>query len=80
MKREWSTVASVELSDVRGDALLYREYTLALLWPRSCPEWIDDDEVSRALRKCARENRLPWAIDDRDLFWSDDHDRPSFNL
>jgi hypothetical protein len=67
MANKWRTVASVDLSDVRGDALLYREYTLALIWPRSCPEWIDNDVVSRALRKCARENRLPWELE-----WDDE--------
>ncbi len=43
-----------------GDALLYREYTLGLIWPRSCPEFLDDDVVSYWLNKCAAENPLPW--------------------
>ena len=61
--RQWRRTTSRELSEVHGDAKLYREYTLALIWPRSCPEFIDDDTVSFYLRKCARENPLPWEID-----------------
>jgi hypothetical protein len=45
-----------------GDALLYREYTLAMIWPRQCPECIDDDEVSDWLNHCAATKRLPWEI------------------
>jgi hypothetical protein len=69
--RRWRRAGSRELSDVHGDAVLYRDLTLSLVWPRSCPEWIDDDTVSFHLRKCARENTLPWAIDDSCLFWSE---------
>lgn len=71
----WRTVARVDLSDMRGDALLYRELTLALIWPRQCPEWIDDDEVSRQLRKCAETETLPWSIPDECLKWSERHEQ-----
>jgi len=61
-KRKWKLESVVELSNCYGDDLLYREYTLALLWPRSCPEFLTTDEISYWLRKCARENELPWTI------------------
>jgi hypothetical protein len=60
---KWRIETRRDLSGVHGDALLYREYTLALIWPRSCPEYLDDDVVSFWLNKCARENRLPWELD-----------------
>lgn len=72
--RKWRTVALVELSDVHGDALLFREAVLSLQWPRSCPEFLTDEEVSIQLRKFSATFQPPWAIDDRDLFWSDDHE------
>jgi hypothetical protein len=62
--KRWHAVANVELSDVRGDALLYREFTLALIWPRSCPEFLTDDEVSYWLNRCAATETLPWLIPD----------------
>ena len=46
---------------------LYREYCLALMWPRTVPEYIPDSVVWAGLLDCAGEP-LPWAID-RELFW-----------
>jgi hypothetical protein len=60
MATKWQSAEVRELSGLSYDHRLYREYTLALIWPRSCPEFIDDDTVSRELRKCAANNRLPW--------------------
>jgi hypothetical protein len=60
MAKRWQSGEARDLSRLNLDARLYREYTLALIWPRSCPEFIDDDTVSRELRKCAANNRLPW--------------------
>ena len=59
--RRFVSQANVEIGPI-GDALIYREYTLALIWPRSCPEYIDDDEVSEWLRYCADTEELPWAM------------------
>ncbi len=59
----WIEGESVQLSGLSYDDWIYREYTLAGIWPRSCPEWIDTDEISRTLRECARNERLPWEID-----------------
>lgn len=56
---EWVERERVDLGP-QGDDLLYREYTLAMIWPRSAPEYIDDDVISFWLNKCARENKLPW--------------------
>jgi hypothetical protein len=48
------------------DVLLYREYALALIWPRSVPEYIPDGVVSAQLNECARREKLPWEIYDAD--------------
>ena len=53
-------VATHKIDATVGDALLYREYTLGLIWPRSCPDYLDDDVVSEWLNHCARTECLPW--------------------
>lgn len=58
--RKFEHKRTVEIDEPRGDALIYREYTLALIWPRSCPEYLDDDVVSQWLNHCAQTERLPW--------------------
>lgn len=66
----WHRVAAADVSHISRDDALYREYTLALIWMRRVPEWITTDEISHNLRKCARENELPWDIDPDDLYWT----------
>ncbi len=61
IKMTWASEQNVDLGP-SGDALLYREYTLALIWPRSCPEYLDDNIVSIELNKCAQKERLPWSL------------------
>lgn len=58
---KWRVQKRVELDGVRGDALLYREYTLAGIWPRSVPDYFDDDIVSEKLNECAETEILPWS-------------------
>ncbi|MGH9807698.1 MAG: hypothetical protein ACRD9W_10640 [Terriglobia bacterium] len=58
----WRVESEVAVGGPFGDALLYREFTLALIWPRSCPEYIEDDVISIELNKCAEQEVLPWAL------------------
>ena len=54
-----------EIGPIRDD-LIYREYTLALIWPRSCPDFLTDDEVSDWLNYVARTETLPWQLGSED--------------
>lgn len=65
----WETQSTGDLSGDIGDAALYREFSLAMVWPRSAPDCFDDDTISRELRECAATEPLPWSIDDDQLFW-----------
>jgi len=59
--RKWDDSECVTLDpDGSGDARLWREYSLALTWCRSCPEYLTNDEVSMWLRYCAHTEPLPW--------------------
>jgi hypothetical protein len=59
---------------LRWEARTWRAYALALIFPRSVPEYIDDETVSIQLRECEQAEPLPWSIPDECLYWSDDHD------
>lgn len=45
------------------EAAIWREYSLALIFPRLVPDWIDDETIGEKLRECAANNRLPWQLD-----------------
>ena len=57
---------------------LYREYTLALVWMRRVPEYIDDSTVAYHLLKCGETESLPWEIADEDFddLWRTKNDIP----
>jgi hypothetical protein len=58
---------SGDAAELRADRfVLYREFALSGIWPRSCPEYIPDSVVTEKLRECARTERLPWSLDDDD--------------
>jgi hypothetical protein len=81
-KSNWRTGTAGELQvyppfqntpALRWEARTWRVYALALIFPRSVPEYLDDEAVAAELRKCAETERLPWQIPDECLNWSDDH-------
>ena len=45
---------------------------MALIWPRTIPQFIDQHELTDALTRF--NEPLPWEIDDENLFWSDVHE------
>jgi hypothetical protein len=48
---------------------IWREYSLAMIFPRSAPEWIDDSVIRAKLYECRDNEWLPWDIDEANLTW-----------
>ncbi len=63
---------------LRFEARLWRAYALALIFPRSVPEYIDDETVSIQLRECVQAEPLPWSIPDECLYWENENGNPDF--
>jgi hypothetical protein len=61
------------------DQFIYEAATLALCWSRSCPDFIDDEQISIWLRQWWAENKddLPGRMDREliDSLWFDHGDR-----
>jgi len=57
-KQKWTSPGTRRIFD----AYRYRELTLAMIWPRSAPEYLTDDEISIELNECwqAKRKNLPW--------------------
>jgi hypothetical protein len=64
---------------LRWEARTWREYALALIFPRSVPEFLDDETVAAQLRACAQTEPLPWLIPDECLKWSTPNDRDTIH-
>lgn len=59
----WRPGNSREVAGRLTDEKIWRELSLGLLINRHCPEFFDDDEVSRELRRVWADQRhlLPWS-------------------
>jgi hypothetical protein len=60
----WRLGDSRQVAGRLTDEKIWRELSLGLLINRHCAECIDDDEVSRELRRVWKEQRhlLPWSL------------------
>lgn len=53
-------------SRARHEADLWREYSLALMFSRSVPEWIPDETISARLRELEATTLLPWQFSEQE--------------
>jgi hypothetical protein len=78
MRRNWQRVALVTLtteaipahqplgSSARYEAMIWRQYALAMIMPTRFAEHTDDRDISATLRYVAKTERLPWEFSDEE--------------
>jgi hypothetical protein len=65
--REYEEVMTMRA--IRREQRIWREFSLAQIFPMLVPEWITDAEIAEALYDCEKSNELPWSIPAECLTW-----------
>lgn len=62
MTKHWASAARVEVDSRSFEQRLWDEFSLALIFPRQVPEWIDDVDINEHLYRLHATERLPWEL------------------
>ena len=66
-RRDWQAAVSQNVGGGLTDEKIWRELALGLVINRTVPDYIDNDTVSKELRRIWATYWLPWEVSDDEL-------------
>jgi hypothetical protein len=60
--KRWANAARVNLDPRSFEQRLWDDYSLALIFPRFVPSFVEDDVIDEYLYRLNETERLPWSL------------------